>query len=79
MATQCNVLLPIDTDATASPELQEQQYVHDVYEQIAPHFSQTRYKVGRTPGRVCFPYVPKRLNPNRTNHRLEHLPSISSI
>ncbi|KAG9031113.1 tRNA methyltransferase, has a role in tRNA modification [Tulasnella sp. JGI-2019a] len=37
-------LTPIATDTTTSPELQEQQYVHEVYDQIAPHFSQTRYK-----------------------------------
>ncbi|KAG8862920.1 tRNA methyltransferase, has a role in tRNA modification [Tulasnella sp. 330] len=38
------VLLPIDTNVETSPELQEQQYVHNVYDQIAPHFSSTRYK-----------------------------------
>ena len=25
-------------------DLKEQEYVHDVYNEIAPHFSQTRYK-----------------------------------
>lgn len=28
-----------------TPEEQEAQYVHQVYDKIAPHFSQTRYKV----------------------------------
>jgi len=28
-----------------TPEQKEQQYVHDVYQVIAPHFSATRYKV----------------------------------
>ncbi|KAG8975219.1 hypothetical protein FRC05_006162, partial [Tulasnella sp. 425] len=27
-----------------TPEEQEAQYVHQVYDKIAPHFSQTRYK-----------------------------------
>lgn len=35
-------LVPIDPHTV--PELQEQQYVHDVYNEIALHFSQTRYK-----------------------------------
>ncbi len=38
-----NELQPIAS--TTSPEDQEIQYVHEVYDQIAPHFSQTRYKV----------------------------------
>lgn len=28
----------------------ESNHVHDVYEQIASHFSATRYKVGHHPG-----------------------------
>lgn len=28
-----------------TPEEKEQQYVHSVYQAIAPHFSATRYKV----------------------------------
>lgn len=31
-------------DREESPEAREQRMVHDVYETIAPHFSQTRYK-----------------------------------
>lgn len=34
--------VPIETQAV--PENQEQQYVHEVYNEIASHFSQTRYK-----------------------------------
>lgn len=34
--------VPIETQAV--PEQQEQQYVHEVYNEIASHFSQTRYK-----------------------------------
>lgn len=34
--------IPIETQAV--PENQEQQYVHEVYNEIASHFSQTRYK-----------------------------------
>ncbi|KAG7909504.1 hypothetical protein KL906_002260 [Ogataea polymorpha] len=30
--------------STATPELQENLYVHEVYNDIAQHFSQTRYK-----------------------------------
>lgn len=35
----------MSTDETLSPELKEEQYVHTVYEEIASHFSETRYKV----------------------------------
>ncbi|KAM9888750.1 hypothetical protein OXX69_013001, partial [Metschnikowia pulcherrima] len=34
--------VPIETQAV--PESQEQQYVHEVYNEIASHFSSTRYK-----------------------------------
>lgn len=34
--------VPIETQAV--PEHQEQQFVHEVYNEIASHFSQTRYK-----------------------------------
>lgn len=34
--------IPIETQAV--PQIQEQQFVHEVYNEIAPHFSQTRYK-----------------------------------
>lgn len=34
--------IPIETQAV--PQTQEQQYVHEVYNQIASHFSLTRYK-----------------------------------
>ncbi|OBA20780.1 S-adenosyl-L-methionine-dependent methyltransferase [Metschnikowia bicuspidata var. bicuspidata NRRL YB-4993] len=34
--------VPIETQAV--PENQEQQFVHEVYNEIAAHFSQTRYK-----------------------------------
>ncbi|KAF8000308.1 hypothetical protein HF325_005237 [Metschnikowia pulcherrima] len=34
--------VPIETQAV--PESQEQQYVHEVYNEIASHFSLTRYK-----------------------------------
>ncbi len=35
-------LTPISVDS--SPTTHEETYVHGVYEEIAPHFSQTRYK-----------------------------------
>ena len=31
-------------DAIADPREREAHFVHDVYNEIAPHFSQTRYK-----------------------------------
>lgn len=34
--------IPIETQAV--PQAQEEQYVHEVYNEIASHFSQTRYK-----------------------------------
>lgn len=34
--------IPIETQAV--PQAQEQQFVHEVYNEIASHFSQTRYK-----------------------------------
>lgn len=34
--------IPVETQQ--KPQLQEQQYVHEVYNEIANHFSQTRYK-----------------------------------
>ena len=36
---------PYIVSSELSPEEQEEEYVHKVYDQIAPHFSQTRYKV----------------------------------
>jgi hypothetical protein len=36
-------LAPSATDECAQSH--EDQYVHNIYDQIAPHFSQTRYKV----------------------------------
>lgn len=33
------------TDEVRSAQLKEEQYVHTVYEEIASHFSETRYKV----------------------------------
>lgn len=34
--------IPVETQR--QPQVQEQQYVHEVYNEIASHFSQTRYK-----------------------------------
>jgi hypothetical protein len=44
MSTEANQ----DTAAAATPgqEAYEEEHVHSVYEQIASHFSSTRYKVG---------------------------------
>lgn len=35
----------IDVIPANNPEELESTYVHEVYNEIAPHFSQTRYKV----------------------------------
>lgn len=37
-----------DMASNENPENYEQEHVHTVYEQIADHFSSTRYKVGKT-------------------------------
>jgi len=35
----------INNQSISEEEKKEEHYVHDVYEAIAPHFSDTRYKV----------------------------------
>lgn len=37
---------PYPQEALKSPHVEEEKNVHEVYDQIAPHFSQTRFKVG---------------------------------
>lgn len=39
----------IQMDEEALARADEKQYVHAVYDNIAEHFSKTRYKVGRIP------------------------------
>lgn len=49
METNENRMSADETRILSDPALakdREQEYVHQVYEEIASHFSQTRYKVG---------------------------------
>ena len=39
-----NVCRPVADTELSNPSEMERKHVHDVYEQIAPHFSNTRYK-----------------------------------
>ncbi|KAG8746834.1 tRNA methyltransferase, has a role in tRNA modification [Ceratobasidium sp. 414] len=48
MAHPQNKLTLAPSADTEGAQTHENQYVHDVYDQIAPHFSQTRYKVFST-------------------------------
>jgi hypothetical protein len=36
---------PYPQEALENPHYEEEKNVHEVYDQIAPHFSQTRFKV----------------------------------
>lgn len=38
--------LPVPVEAFDDPHAKEEETVHEVYESIAPHFAQTRHKVG---------------------------------
>ena len=39
---------PAEPDKETDPEAYETRHVHDVYNEIAAHFSSTRYKVRHT-------------------------------
>lgn len=41
--------IPKPIEAFEDPGVGEEETVHEVYERIAPHFSQTRYKVSPSP------------------------------
>lgn len=44
---------PVRYTPGTDPDAEEQHSVHEVYERIAPHFAQTRYKVGVPGLRSC--------------------------
>jgi hypothetical protein len=52
--------------ATATPgqEAYEEEHVHSVYEQIASHFSSTRYKVGNRIMFMMFSFLLSPINPS---------------
>jgi hypothetical protein len=50
---------PVPYTPGTDPDAEEQQSVHEVYERIAPHFAQTRYKVGLSGPSSC-PSKPSR-------------------
>jgi hypothetical protein len=39
--------IPTPIEAFDNPDQGEERTVHEIYERIAPHFAQTRYKVSR--------------------------------
>lgn len=52
---------PIPYRATSHPDEDEQAAVHEVYERIAPHFSQTRHKVSAVPTKSQIASAKRRL------------------
>ena len=49
--------IPKPIEAFENPDVGEEETVHEVYERIAPHFSQTRYKVGPPPSHSAAAFV----------------------